>query len=145
MQNTELFLLHYSLGVIPSILYSFLYYFYCYLFIFYVFTFPAFPRPLTASPYLKEDAPTPTYPILLQHLGIPLHWGNKPSQDQGNFLLLILENAILCYICGWSVGFFHVYILDFGLVSGNSGEILLDDIVVLLWGGKPLQLLQSFL
>jgi len=57
-----------------------------------------------------------------------LHWGNEPSQDQGLFLLLMLDNAILCYICGWSHVSLHVYLLVGGLVPGSSGGIWLAPI-----------------
>jgi len=104
--------------------------------IFYVFTFqmlchlPPLPHPLP-SPCFCEDAPTPTHPLPPQCPGIPLHWGNESSQDQGLFLLLILDNAILCYICSWSHGSLHVYSLVGGLVPRSSGGAWLVDIVVL--------------
>jgi hypothetical protein len=44
------------------------------------------------------------------------------------------NKVILCYICGWSHGSFHVYSLVGGLVSVSSGEgggVWLVDIVVL--------------
>ena len=53
--------------------------------------------------------------------GIPLHWSIKPSMDQGLFLLLIPDKAILCYICSWSYGSLHVYSFLGGLVTGSSG------------------------
>lgn len=46
-------------------------------------------------PSFYEGAPTPTHPLQPQCPGIPLHWGNEPSQDQGLFPLLMLDNAIL--------------------------------------------------
>jgi hypothetical protein len=55
---------------------------------------------------------------------IPLHWGIKPSQDQGSLLPLMPNKAILC------------------LVPGSSGWLIL---LFFLWGCKLLQLLQSFL
>jgi hypothetical protein len=42
---------------------------------------------------------TPTHPLLLPGLGIPLQRGIEPSQDQGPLLLLLSNKAILCYIC----------------------------------------------
>jgi len=80
-----------------------------------------------------EDAPTPTHPLPLQHLGSPLHWGNECSQDQG-LLLLMPDNAILCYICGWSHGSLHVYSWVGGLVPGSSRGFWLIDIVLLPMG-----------
>jgi hypothetical protein len=41
----------------------------------------------------------PHPPLLSPHPRIPLHWGIKPSQDQGPLLPLKTEKAILCYIC----------------------------------------------
>ena len=40
---------------------------------------------------------------------IPLHSGIEPFQDQGPFIPLMPDKAILCYICGWSHGSLHVY------------------------------------
>ena len=34
-----------------------------------------------------------------------LHWGIKPSQDQGPLLPLMPDKSILCYICSWSHGY----------------------------------------
>ena len=51
--------------------------------------------------------------------GIPLHWGIKPSQDQGPLLPLMTNKAILCYICSWSHGSLHVYSLVGDLVPGR--------------------------
>ena len=45
--------------------------------------------------------PTPTY-----HPGISLHWGIKPSENQGLLLLLMPDNAILCYTWYSSQGLF---------------------------------------
>jgi hypothetical protein len=83
--------------------------------------------------------PTPTF--------LSLYWGFKPSQDQGPFLLLMSNKAILCYICSWSHGTLHVYSLFDGLVPGSSGGGVSGWLILLffLWGCKPLHLLQSFL
>jgi len=75
-----------------------------------------------------------------QHPGIPLHWGNEPSENQG-LLLLMPDNVILCHICGWSHGSPYVYSLVGGLVPGSSGGVWLVDIVVLPMG---LQTPQTF-
>jgi hypothetical protein len=48
-----------------------------------------------------------THPLLLLGLGIPLHWGIEPSQDQGPLLPLMIDTTILCYICSWSHGALH--------------------------------------
>jgi hypothetical protein len=51
----------------------------------------------------------PTHSLLPIHPVIPLHWAIDLSQDQGRLLILLFNKAILCYICGWSHGFLHVY------------------------------------
>jgi hypothetical protein len=61
---------------------------------------------------------SPTCQLPPPHPGIFLHWGIKPSQDQG----LLLWLMILCYICGWSHGSLHVYSLVSDLVPGSSGN-----------------------
>jgi hypothetical protein len=55
------------------------------------------------------------------------------------------NKAIFCYICGWSHGSLHVYSLVGGLVPGSSGRSDWMILLFLLWGYKPLQLLQFFL
>ena len=62
-----------------------------------------------------------TYPLPLPCPGIPLHWGIKPSQNQGPLLPLMYNRSILCYICNWSHGSLPVYPLVGGLVPGSSG------------------------
>jgi hypothetical protein len=58
---------------------------------------PAFRRVLTPLP--------PHTHSCLPDLVFSLHWGIKPSQDQGFLLPLIPQDkAILCYICGWNHG-----------------------------------------
>jgi len=110
-----------------------------YFWIFYVLTFQILsPSPLPISrsptPCFYEDALAPTHPLQPQHPGILLHWGNKPLQDQGPLFLLMPGNTILCYICDWSHGSFHVYSLVDGLVPGSSGGICLVDVIVLPMG-----------
>ena len=61
----------------------------------------------------------PTHPLLPS---ISLCWSIKPPQDQGPPLPLMPDKAILCYICCWSHGSFHMYSLVSGLVPGNSGN-----------------------
>ena len=75
----------------------------------------------------------------------PLHCRIQPSQDQGPLLPLVLDKAILCYICSWSHGSLHVYSLIGGLVPGSSGVYGWLIMLFFLWGCKPLQLQQSFL
>jgi hypothetical protein len=88
--------------------------------------YPIFPP--TAS--MKVLPNPPTHSLLPSCPGIPLHWGIKPSQDQGPLLSLMSNKAILCYICGWSHGSLHMYSLVGSLVLGSSGEgVWLVDIV----------------
>ena len=42
---------------------------------------------------------SPTLLLPLPGPGIPLYWGLESSQDQGPLLLLMADQAILCYIC----------------------------------------------
>jgi hypothetical protein len=63
-----------------------------------IIPFPGFPSANTLfhplSPCFYEDAPAPTNPP--QRPGIPLHWGIKPSQDEGPLLPLMPDNTPLC-------------------------------------------------
>lgn len=90
-----------------------------------------FPLPPTLPPSFYEHAPIAICPLQLQRPDITLHWGNKPSQDQGLFLPLMLDYAILCHICGCSHGSLHVYSLVGGLVPASSGGVWMVDIVIL--------------
>jgi hypothetical protein len=113
------------------------------------FWFPLWKTP-TAPPLscFYEGSPPPTYPpthpLLLHCPSIPLHWGIKPSQDQGPPLQLMPDKAILCYVCNCSHGSLHVYSLVGGLVPGSSGGSGWLILLFFLWGCKPLQLLQPF-
>jgi len=80
--------------------------------------YPPFLLFYSPSPCFSEGAFIPTHPLQPQHPGIALYWGNEPSQDQGLFLSLMLHNAILCHICGWSHGSLHAYSLVDGLELG---------------------------
>ena len=69
--------------------------------------------------------PLTTHPFLPPCLHIPLHWGIKPSEDQGPLLSLMSDKAILYYICSWSYGSLHVYSLVGGLVPpGALGSLV---------------------
>jgi hypothetical protein len=81
-----------------------------------VIPFPSFPSKIPLSPSPVSPCSS-THSLLLHCPGISLHWGIKPSQDQGPLLSLMSEKAILCYICVWSHGSLHVYSLVGGLVS----------------------------
>ena len=110
-------------------------YFLCFCFfffnwIFYFFRFqmlypfsvspPQTPFP-TLSPSFYEGAPiNPFTPA--SRLGIPLHWGIQPSEDQGLLLPLMPDKAILCYIRRWSQGSLHAYSWVGGLVPWSSGS-----------------------
>jgi hypothetical protein len=72
-----------------------------------VIPFPGFPfrNPLSLSHlFLLTYPPTP-----LPVHGIPPHWGFETSKDQRPLLPLIINKAILCYICGWSHEPLHLY------------------------------------
>ena len=55
-------------------------------------------------------------------LAIPLCWGIKLAYYQRPPLPLMPDKAILCYICSWSHGSFHVFSLVGGLVPVSSGQ-----------------------
>jgi hypothetical protein len=83
----------------------------------------------------------PSHPCILLHCGIHL------SQDQGFFLSLMPDKAILCYIYSWNHVSLYVYSL-FGSLApwrsggGGSGWLIL---LFFLWGCRPLKSLQFFL
>ena len=56
-----------------------------------------------------EGVTLSAYTLPHPSLHIPLHWGIKPSQDQGPLLLLMLNKAILCCIYAWSLIYTKVY------------------------------------
>jgi hypothetical protein len=125
---------------------------YCYSFVLWVFSLFTFqmlslpsPNPLSPSPSscFCEGVFSPTCPLLPPCPCIPLHWGIKPSWDQGPLLPLMPDKAtILCYIYGKSHGSLNVYSLVSGFDPGNSGWLIL---LFFLRGCRPFQLLQSFL
>ena len=80
--------------------------------------FLVLPPILPRSAFMKVFTHLPT---LAPHLGIHLHWGIEPSQDQAPLLPLMSDNAILCYIGSWSHGSINVYFLVGGLVPRSSG------------------------
>jgi hypothetical protein len=108
-----------------------------------LFPFPVFSlRILYPTRPLSPQGCSPTHPLLPHYPSILLHWGIKPSQDQGPPLRLMPDKAILCYICSWIHGSLHVYSLVGSLVPGSSGwgYFWLIDIVVLpmRWQTPPL-------
>jgi hypothetical protein len=88
-----------------------------FIYISYVIPFPSFPSKNPLSPLPSPCSPT--HPFPLPGPGIPLYWGIEPSQDQGPFLPLMSDKAILCYICSWSHESHHVFSLINGLVLGK--------------------------
>jgi hypothetical protein len=82
---------------------------------------PHIPFPLLLPFFLHEGAPPPNHPLLPLYSSIQLHWGIK-HQDQEPPLPLMSDKIILCYICIWSHGSFHIYSLLGGLVPVSSGE-----------------------
>jgi len=87
-------------------------------------------------PPIHSHSQIPTHTLPPQGPDIPLHWGNQTAQDQGLFLLLMLDNDILCYLFGWRPGLLHVYSLVGGLAQG--GLVRSDWLILLfyLWGCK---------
>jgi hypothetical protein len=93
--------------------------------------------PPPASMRVCAHPPTPASP--------PSHsptLGHLAFKEPRDFLPLMSNKAILCYIYSWSPGSLHVYSLIGGLEPGSSGWLIL---LFFLWSCKPLQLLQSFL
>ena len=80
-----------------------LFYFIRYFLFFYISNVIPFSHFTSENPLFHSPFPcSPTQSFLLSCPGIPLHWGIKPSQDQGSLLPLMSNKAILCYICSWS-------------------------------------------
>jgi len=105
-----------------------------------VIPFPGFPSgnsPIPSFLHLLLWGCFPTHSLPPLCPGIPLHWGIKPSQDQGPLLPLLPNKAILCYICSWSHESVHVYSLVDGLVHGSSGLSGWLILLFFLWGCKP--------
>jgi hypothetical protein len=75
-----------------------------------------FPASVRVLSHLLPPPPPPPPPTPCPL--IPLHWGIEPSKDQGPLLPLMLEKAILSYMCGWS----HGNSLIGGLVPGISSR-----------------------
>ena len=125
----------------------FIYFFFCFFFFigyFILLHFKCYPPcqfSLCKTLLLWESFANPHTPASL-----PYHsptWGIESPRDQGPFLPLMPDEAIVCYISSWSHGFLHVYSLVGGLVTGSSvGSSWL--ILFFLWGCKPLNFLQSF-
>jgi hypothetical protein len=84
--------------------------------------------PFLVSPLKPPPPPllpsSPTHSLPLPGPGIPLFRGIEPSQDQGPFLPLMPNKAIVCYICSWSHESHHVFSLVGGLVPGSSGGLV---------------------
>ena len=96
------------------------------------------------SPYYHEGVPTPTHSHL-PALSFPNTGASSLHRTKGPLLSLMLNNAVLCYICSWSHGSLHMYSLVGGLVPGSSGVSGWLVLLFSLWGCKPFQPLQSFL
>jgi hypothetical protein len=99
--------------------------------------------PLAPPSYFYDGAPPPT-PSHLTALALTNAGAWSLHRIKGFPSHLIPDKAILCYICGWSHGYLHVYSLVGGLVPGRSGGSGWLILLFFLWGCKPLQLLQSF-
>jgi len=82
----------------------FFFYWIVYFINFKCYSLSCFPPSRLLSPCFYQDAPSPT-----PSTPTSTHWdfhtlGNEPSQDQRVLLLLMTDNAILCYICSWTPG-----------------------------------------
>ena len=102
---------------------------------------PETPYPISPIPASIRVCPPTIHPLLPPHPHIPLHWGIKPSQNQGPLLPLMPDKAILCCIYSWSHGSHHVYSSVGGSDPESTGWLML----FFLWGYKHLQLLPPFL
>jgi len=77
------------------------------------------PPTLSLLPFAsKRVLPHPPTHFLPYSSRIPLHWGNKPPQDQAP--PLSIDATVLCYICSGIHGPTNVYSLVDGLVPGSS-------------------------
>ena len=82
---------------------SYTIYFFCFFLNFFIYLhfkckpLPWFPlcNPLSHPPFFYEAAPPPTYPLPPHCPSIPIHWGIKPSQDEGPPFLLMPNKAPL--------------------------------------------------
>jgi hypothetical protein len=63
------------------------------------FLYPGNPYPIPSHSASMRVFPPPTYPLLPASPGISLHCLIQPSQDQGPLLSLMIDKAILCYLC----------------------------------------------
>ena len=136
-----------------SLFFSFLLLDIFYIYISNVIPFPGFPsrNPLFHPSFhcFYEGVHLPTHPLPPHCPWILLHWGIKPSQDQGPHLLLMLDKAILCCLCGWSNGSLHVYSLVGGLDPGSSGWsivlYLVSLVIVMLILDHPSYVIKLFI
>ena len=97
---------------------------------------PETPYPISPIPASIRVCPPTIHPLLPPHPHIPLHWGIKPSQNQGPLLPLMPDKAILCCIYVWCHGSHHVYSSVGGSDPESTGWLML----FFLWGYKHLQL-----
>ena len=74
--------------------------------------------PLPRSMRVLLHRPTHSH---LTALSFPYTGESEPSLNPGPLLPLMPDNAILCYLYGWSHGSLHVCSLVGGLVPGSSG------------------------
>ena len=91
-----------------------------------LFPFPVSPpkTPYPASP----PASMRVLPLLSHRPSISLCWGIEPSQDQRPPLPLMPDEAILYYICSWSLKDTSQLSHSFGLVEFTAlNECLLRD------------------
>jgi len=120
-----------------------------YVFIFHVILSPGSPLSHPPSPCFSEDAHPPTHSFPPQHPNILLHWGNEPSQDQGLLLLLMPDNAILCYrwveamgtLCCWfspwelwGIWLIDIVVLPMGLQIPSAPSVFFSNSFI--WGPR---------
>ena len=93
---------------------------------------PPWKPPMPSPSHCFYDSFPHQHPLPPSHTRILLHWGIKPSQNQGPLLPLMHDKGhplLHMYICCWSHGSFHVYSLVGGLVPRSSGGWGKQDLV----------------
>jgi hypothetical protein len=106
--------------------------------------FPLWKPPIASSPPLDSIMvlPHPHTHYSLTNLAFSYCGASSLHRTKG-LLSQSLTKAILCYICTWSHGSLHVYLIVSGLVPGSSGWSGWLILFFFLWGCKPLQQLLS--
>ena len=95
------------------------------------------PYPIPPPPASMRVCP---HPLPSSCPDIPLHWGIEHPQTQEPLLPLMSNKAILCHICSWSHGSFHVYSLVGGPVPEISWGSGLLTLFLPPWGTEEVRL-----